>query len=228
MWLLLLKMVFLHSDSFKCVFSESVGEREETRKAGLARLATGYELLAVLVGSFTSNLMPFTGPSNLFIAMIAALSVDADPITIGLLVALGSALAKFIHYIVTFFIGRFVNKKWKEKIGEKGTRLRHWAPLALFVVAASPLPDEPVVVPLGLIKYNPAKFFIVYFLGKLSITIVGAYLGRAGQQSLGEWVSQEVMMAVSIVLTIVTTIILLKVDLGKIVERILKRKVELT
>jgi membrane protein YqaA with SNARE-associated domain len=154
--------------------------------------------------------------------------VDADPITLGFLVALGSALAKFIHYIITFFIGRFVHKKWKEKISEKGTRLRHWAPLALFVVAASPLPDEPVVVPLGLIKYNPAKFFIVYFLGKLSITIVGAYLGRAGQQSLGEWVSQDVMMAVSIVLTIVATIILLKVDLGRIVERILKRKVELT
>jgi membrane protein YqaA with SNARE-associated domain len=228
MWLLLLNVVFLHSDSFKCVLSESVGDGEETRKAGLARLATGYELLAVMGGSFISNLMPFAGPSNLLIALLAAMSVDADPITIGLLVALGSASAKFIHYIITFFIGRFVNKKWKEKISEKGTRLRHWAPLALFVVAASPLPDEPVVVPLGLIKYSPARFFIVYFLGKLSITIVGAYLGRAGQQSLGGWVNQEVMMAISIVLTIVATIILLKVDLGKIVERILKRKVGLT
>lgn len=194
----------------------------------MARLATWYELLAVLVGSFTSNLMPFTGPSNLFIALWAAMLVDADPVTIGLLVALGAALAKFIHYLVTFFIGRLANKKWKEKIGEKGKRLKHWAPLALFVVAASPLPDEPVVVPLGLVKYNPAKFFIVYFLGKLLIAIAGAYLGQAGQQSLEEWISQEAMMAVSIVLTIVATAILLKVDVGKIAERFLKRKVEFT
>jgi membrane protein DedA with SNARE-associated domain len=100
--------------------------------------------------------------------------------------------------------------------------------LALFIVAASPLPDEPVIIPLGLIKYNPAKFFAVYFLGKLSITIIGAYLGKAGQQVLEGWASQEITMALSIALTIVATIVLLKVDLVKIVERILKRKVELT
>jgi ABC-type bacteriocin/lantibiotic exporter with double-glycine peptidase domain len=68
-------------------------------------MASGAELLGVLLGSFILNLIPFAGPSNLLIASNAALLVNTDPFTLGFLVAFGSASAKFIHYVVTFFVG---------------------------------------------------------------------------------------------------------------------------
>jgi uncharacterized membrane protein YdjX (TVP38/TMEM64 family) len=94
------------------------------------------------------------------------------------------------------------------------------------VVAATPLPDEPVVIPLGLLKCNPAKFYIVFFLGKLSITILGAYLGKLSEDLFASVISQEALMIASIVLTVVVTIVLFKIDVGKIVERVLRRKAE--
>jgi uncharacterized membrane protein YdjX (TVP38/TMEM64 family) len=161
----------------------------------------------------------------MLIASNAALLVNADPFTIGFLVALGSALAKSIHYGITFFVSGFLSEERRKSLDAMGLKLKHWAFLALFIVAASPLPDEPVVVPLGLLKYNPIKFFISYFIGKLSIAVVGAYLGKAGQQLLAPWISEEILMVASIILTIIVTVVLLKVDISEIARKVVKKKV---
>jgi membrane protein DedA with SNARE-associated domain len=203
---------------------ETRGEGSGNWRVGTVAMASIFELLGVLAGSFVLNMIPFAGPSNLFIASGFALKVDADPLTIGFLVALGSAFAKFIHYIATFFIGLFIGQERRKRLDIASMKLRRWAPLALFVVAATPLPDEPVVIPLGLMKYNPVKFFVPYFFGKLLIAIVGAYLGLLGENTLAPFVSGDVLMVVSVILTIIITIILLKVDVTKIAERILRRK----
>lgn len=183
-----------------------------------------YELLGILLTSFILNIIPFAGPSNLLIASNAALLVKAGPLTIGFLVAFGSASAKFIHYLVTFFIGGFIGEERRKRIDTTGLKIKRWAFLALFMVAATPLPDEPVIIPLGLLKYNPAKFYLAYFTGKLSITIIGAYIGRFSQELLAPIMPQNFLMIASIVLTIAITVVLLKVDLEKIAEKILKRK----
>jgi membrane protein YqaA with SNARE-associated domain len=188
-------------------------------------LAAWYELLSILVTSFLLNLIPFASPSNLLIASNAALLVDADPYTVGFLVALGSASAKLIHYVITFFIGGFLSQEQRRRLDCKGLRMRHWSSLALFVVAATPLPDEPVIIPLGLLKYNPAKFYLVLFLGKLSITIVGAFFGRISEGLLASFMSQQLFMIASIILTIAVTVVLLKVDIEELARKILRRRI---
>ncbi|MGB9675750.1 MAG: VTT domain-containing protein [Candidatus Bathyarchaeales archaeon] len=187
-------------------------------------MATLYELLGILTTSFVLNIIPFTGPSNMLIAANLALATNADPFTIGFLVALGSALAKSIHYVVTFFIGGFIGKERRKRLDAAGAKIRSWAFLALFIVAASPLPDEPVIVPLGLLKYNPIKFFTSYFIGKLLISVAGAYLGETGQKILEPFVSQEVLMIASIIFTIAITVLLIKVDITKIFNRFKKKE----
>jgi len=186
------------------------------------------ELLVVLLTSFGLNLIPFAGPSNLFIASNAAIILGVgDPATLGVLgflVALGSTLAKSIHYLITFFVSKHLREKQRRRLETEALKVKRWAFLLLFVAAATPIPDEPVVIPLGLLKYSPVKFFTAFFLGKLSITVPGAFLGSWTKSTFSEWLSPEAMAALSIVLTIVVTIILLKVDVGKLTKRFLKRK----
>ena len=183
-----------------------------------------YELFGVFVISFGLNLVPFASPSNLFIASNAALMVNSDPFTLGFLVALGSASAKGIHYTISFFVGKHLNEKRKQRLATEALKIKRWAFILLFVAAATPIPDEPVVIPLGLMKYSPAKFFLAFFLGKLSITIIGAWLGIMSEGFLSSSIGQGALIAISIILTIVITIILLKIDLGKITAKIMKRK----
>jgi len=196
-------------------------------------MASVIELILVLLTSFGFNMIPFAGPSNLFIASNAALVLNStDPTTLvilGFLVAIGATLAKSIHYIVTFFIGKHLSQKRQERLDADALKVKRWAFWLLYIAAATPIPDEPVVIPLGLMKYSIAKFFSAFFLGKISITIIGAFLGAWTKSALSEWLSPEVTIALSITLTIEVTVILLKFDVAKLVEQIrstLKRKIK--
>jgi uncharacterized membrane protein YdjX (TVP38/TMEM64 family) len=191
-------------------------------------MATIIELLVILFSSFGLGLIPFGGPSNLIIASNAVVLLNAsDPwvlLAVGLSVAIGVSAAKTIHYLVTFFVRKHLSVQRQQHLDEEAEKVRKWAFPLLFIAAATPIPDEPIVIPLGLMKYSLPKFFAAYFLGKLTITIAGAFLGNWAMGLFGGWLTWWEMAALSIALTVVITVILLKVDVGKLAEKYLKRK----
>jgi membrane protein YqaA with SNARE-associated domain len=185
------------------------------------------ELLTVLLTSFGLGLIPFAGPSTIFIATnaVVILGVTSTPmlLIIACIVALGASLAKSIHYIITFYASNHLSQKRQQRLNASGQKINRWAFLMLLTVAATPIPDDPVVIPLGLTKYSPYKFFTAYFIGKLIITISGAFIGAWTGQILSEWLTPEVTIAVAVISTIAVTVILLKFDLGELLEKISKR-----
>ena len=191
-------------------------------------MASIIEFIILFLTAFGFNLIPFAGPSNLLIASTAAIGLGtADTTTliiIGFVIAFAAAVAKGIYYLVTFFVSKRLSEKRQARLNADAAKVRRWAFPLLFLAAATPIPDEPVVIPLGLMKYNPVKFFTAYFLGKLSITVAGAFIGNKAESYFSTWFSPEAMIIISIVLTVVITIILLKVDFGKLAERFFKKK----
>jgi membrane protein DedA with SNARE-associated domain len=197
-------------------------------------MATLIELLIIFGTSFGFNLIPFAGPSNLLIASTAAIGLGStDPLTmvlVGVIIAFAAAVAKGIHYMVTFFVSGHLSQKRQDRLHQDANKIKKWAFPLLYLAAATPIPDEPVVIPLGLMKYSPIKFFSAYFLGKLTITIAGVFLGGwAGdflEKSLGLSTTDTFILSivVSIVLTVIITVILLKVDMDKLMEKYLHHK----
>jgi membrane protein YqaA with SNARE-associated domain len=191
-------------------------------------MASILEFIIVFAFSLGVNAIPFAGPSNLLIpTWFPNILVNADATTlviVGLMVALGASLAKGGHYMITFFISGKLSQERRKRLDADAAKIRRWAFPLLYIAAASPIPDEPIIIPLGLMKYSPAKFFIAYFLGKFTIALAGAIFGGLIQTSVSGWISQELMIVISLVLTITVTIILLKVDLGKLAERLLHKK----
>jgi membrane protein YqaA with SNARE-associated domain len=185
------------------------------------------EFIITFLVAFGLNLIPFFGPSNLLIASTAAIGVvNADPtalLTIALLIALAAALAKGIHYMITFFVSGHLSEKNRARLDVEAGKVRRWAFLMLYLAAATPIPDEPVVIPLGLMKYSPPKFFLSYFLGKITITIAGAFLGGWVETNLSSSLNPVEMIAISIILTIVITVLMFKVDVGKLADNIIRK-----
>jgi membrane protein DedA with SNARE-associated domain len=189
----------------------------------MGKMALPIELLGVLLVSFGINMIPFASPSNLLVASSAALLVDSDPLSIGVLVALGATSAKLVHYTISFFVGKHVGEKRRKRLDAAAAKTRRWAALAVFIAAITPIPDDPVVIPLGLMKYSPARFAVFYLAGKTLVTVIGAFLGGFGEQLLSGYVSQVVLAVISIALTIAITVVLLKIDLSQITDKILKK-----
>jgi len=190
-------------------------------------LVPAYEFVITFVVAFGLNLIPFLGPSNLLIASTAAISLgNPDPATLialGFIIALAASLAKSVHYMVTFFVSKHLSQKYQNRLDSEAVKIKPWAFLLLFLAAATPIPDEPVVIPLGLMKYSPAKFFSAYFLGKITIATAGAFLGSWIEVQFSGWFSQDALIVLSIILTVVITILMFKVDVGKLLNKIFKR-----
>jgi membrane protein DedA with SNARE-associated domain len=177
--------------------------------------------------AFGLNLIPFFGPSNLLIASTAAIGmVNADAtalIIVAFLIALAAALAKGIHYMITFFVSGHLGEKNRKKLDMEAVRIKRWAFVLLYIAAATPIPDEPVVIPLGLMKYSPVKFFVPYFLGKITITVAGVFLGSWVESNFSSLLSPIEMVAISIALTIIITVIMFKVDVSKYLDLLEKK-----
>ena len=190
------------------------------------------ELVLAFAVSLGLNLIPFAGPSNMVIAAGFAFKLgNADFTTvliIGIAVALGATLAKGIHYGITFFIGDHLNEKRRTTLDTNAAKIKKRAFLLLYLAAATPIPDEPIVFTLGLMKYSITKFFTAFFLGKLSIAIMGAFAGGKMGNVVSEWLSPEMMTILSVTLTIaltvIITVILFKFDLDKLARYVTRKK----
>jgi membrane protein YqaA with SNARE-associated domain len=170
----------------------------------------------------------------LLIASTAAIGLGNADFTVlilaGLTIAFAATSAKGIHYMITFFVSGRLSQKRQERLHTDAAKVRRWAFPLLFLVAATPVPDEPVIIPLGLMKYSPVKFFVAYFLGKLSITVAGAFLGSWAGNFVENWLGLTseatfvLSIVISVILTIVITVILLKADLDKVTQKYLHKK----
>ncbi len=197
-------------------------------------MASPIDLIIIFVTAFGFNLIPFAGPSNLLIASSAAIGLGSSDFTtiviVGLLIALAATLAKGIHYMITFFVSGHLSQKRQARLDADAHKIKKWAFPLLYLAAATPIPDEPIVIPLGLMKYSPAKFLTAYFLGKLSITIAGVFLGGLAGGFAERWFGLTpeatfiLSIVVSIILTVAITVILLKVDMDKLTKKYLHRK----
>ena len=175
--------------------------------------------------SFAFNLIPFAGPSNIVIAGIIALNMPSASFwPIGLSVALGSSAAKMIHFYAAFLSSRVLKEDQRLRLSRYTKKVGNMGALLVFLAAASPIPDEPIVIPLGLMKYSPWKFLGTYFVGKCAVTIPGAYLGQSAGLSLIDAIGNVNVIIVSAIITVVATIVLVKVDLSAIFSRILGRR----
>jgi membrane protein YqaA with SNARE-associated domain len=187
------------------------------------------QAIIVFVLAFGINIVPFFGPSNIFIAAIAAIDLEKSTFSsiliIGAVVALGATIARMIQYKVTPLISKYLSEKQRANLERNASHIYNRAFFVTFFTAASPIPEEVVIVSLSAVKYNIVKFSIAYFLGKMVITTIGAFAGNKIGGTVAnmlsdifpKWFTPEIAMTImSTFVAIIIMVILLKVDLGKL------------
>jgi len=180
-------------------------------------LSLGY--LGVFLFAFGLNILPFTSPSNLVLAAFVSTIFHSSPIAIGFLIAMGSTIAKTIHYYVSYYGSRVLKEDTRRRLEDYGRRVGRKGAFILFLASATPIPDDPIVVAMGVTKYSPIKFFAAFFAGKVLITVFGAFMGNTLGQVLTVNLGDVGTVTVSATLTVLVTVVLIKVDLEKLVER---------
>ncbi|MHA2362027.1 MAG: DedA family protein [Candidatus Thorarchaeota archaeon] len=172
----------------------------------LNMISEGY--LGLFIICFIINMIPFFSPSNMVLAGVAAIALSAImpwPV-VGLIVAVAATIAKLIHYYAVRGSRVVLSSERKQAIDREKVRVEKWGALALFIAAASPVPDDPLIVYVGLTRYCVPKFLVSYFVGKVAITLAGALIGS----QISNLLEPMPIVLASLVLTIVIIGVLFK------------------
>jgi membrane protein YqaA with SNARE-associated domain len=156
-----------------------------------------------------------------------------EPIWIAVAAGIGAAIGEFTSYLLGFGGRRAIGEKFKKKMGLLAKVFNKFGPVVIFVFALTPLPDDLLFIPLGVMRYSVIKAFIPALIGKFTMNLVIAYSGRLSIQAIrdifgvgSDWISAAIGVALAIILLVVVLIVMFKLDWEKYVEKYLEKEEE--
>ncbi|MEJ2272741.1 MAG: VTT domain-containing protein [Candidatus Bathyarchaeota archaeon] len=180
-------------------------------------LQFGY--LGVFVISFVGSVsIIIPVPYTLVIFFLGSI---LDPFLVAISGGLGSALGEFSGYALGYYGRKVVSEERQKKMDYMLRIFGKYGSITIFLFALTPLPDDLLFIPLGVMRYPFLKAFIPALLGKMLMTFILAY---SGQQSIefirslfggSEWIG----ILITIILLIVVIIAIIKMDWEKLFDK---------
>jgi membrane protein YqaA with SNARE-associated domain len=178
-----------------------------------------------LVGA-VSILLPV--PDSLTVFTISGLKVGGawvyEPVWIAAVAGVGSAIGEFSGYLLGFGGRKAITGRYKKNVDFLCKVFDKFGVTAIFIFAMTPLPDDLVFIPLGVMRYNPLKALLPAVAGKFIFNLIVAYGGRFSIDFIedtfgvgGDLTSAIIIFAAGIALTI----IMFRLDWGKYFEKYL-------
>jgi membrane protein YqaA with SNARE-associated domain len=184
---------------------------------------------ALQYGYFGIFLISLLGATSVFIpipytVVIFALGATQtfDPLWIAVAAGIGSTIGEFSGYLLGFGGRKIIGDKYKKKMDFLAKLFKKFGPILIFVFALTPLPDDLLFIPLGIMRYSLLKAFIPALLGKFFSNLIIAYSGSLSLQIIsdlfgveGEGMSALIGIIIALVLMVIVFLIMFKVDWEK-------------
>lgn len=172
-------------------------------------------------GVFTISLIGalsivFPIPYTVVIYMVGSF---LDPFLIAMSGGLGSAVGESIGYVLGYFGRIIISEERRKKIDYMLRIFDYYGPIAVFLFSLTPLPDDLLIIPLGIMRYNPIKFFIICVAGKTIMCLIVALGGRFSLSLIKSIFGSEGSLTTTLMAFLLLAIILalmLKIDWEKI------------
>jgi len=149
-----------------------------------------------------------------------------EPVWIAVAAGIGSAFGEFSGYLLGFGGRRVIGEKYKKKMDFIMKLFDRFGPIVIFVFALTPLPDDLLFIPLGVIRYSLVRALIPALIGKICMNFIVAYSGRFSVQIIrdifgveSDWISALIGMVLAVVLLIIVFVVMFKVDWEKLFEK---------
>ncbi|MCX8172321.1 MAG: VTT domain-containing protein [Archaeoglobaceae archaeon] len=187
----------------------------------IAETLIEYRFLGIFLLSIISNSIPFVGiPYLNFLVLITPFLELWELIVVAILSALGASLGKVVIYFLGRGIGYTLPEKSKENLFFFQQLLKKWGIFAIFLFAASPLPDDVLYIPLGMAQYRLYHYFIAVLCGKIVVTSYALFVGKVAMNVIEEVTrSFELSFVIFLIATTIFTIFVLKFDWKKFFEK---------
>jgi len=103
--------------------------------------------------------------------------------------------------------------------------------LVIFLFALTPMPDDLLFIPLGVVRYNVVRAFVPAVIGKFCMNLMLVYGGRYSIEAIrnlfgveGDWISAIIGIVLAVGLLILVLIVMFKLDWEKYVEKFIEKR----
>ena len=152
-----------------------------------------------------------------FALIVYAFGSTLNPLLLGLVSGLGSTIGEMVSYFLGWGGRKMIESRYGSRLDAVEKLIDRYGALTVFLVALLPIPDDLLLIPLGMMKYDIKKTFIAMLLGKTIMCILLAYAGAFSFSYLRDiFASGGVVGGIaSAVLLAFVIIVMLKFDWAK-------------
>jgi len=234
---LLLNIMYFKTATLKLTRNQ-IAQKAEPTTLSLEEFFNGLSQLLLQYSYFGVFLISFIGTASIIIPIpytlvIFTLSLTGQWNSALLIIAggIGSALGESTGYALGYFGRRVIGEERQRKMTYLVRLFDRYGPLAVFVFALTPLPDDLLFIPLGIMKYKFYKAFIPALIGKILMifilvnfgSIAGDILARIFGDSGNLW-----GIIITTILLIIIVIALYRIDWEKLLKKYVGERGEST
>ena len=125
----------------------------------------GIYLGVFIISIFGNFTVIFPVPYVIALIVISAVVGTVNPIMLGLFGALGASIGEVSAWLIGRGSQKMIGKSESIERMKRYVELG-WAPVLIFIFAATPLPDDAFLIVLGITGYSIIKTLIFTFIGK--------------------------------------------------------------
>jgi len=155
-----------------------------------------------------------------YILTIYAFGAKLNPLVLGLVCGLGASIGEFSAYAIGRGGRRVVDEKYGDRLETAKLLVQRYGMAIIFLFALLPLPDDLILIPLGMLRYDLRKALFAVFLGKLLMCTTVAYAGRYSYGFIKDVFASSGLIGgvASTVLLALIMVALLKIDWNKYLD----------
>jgi len=144
-----------------------------------------------------------------------------DPLFVAISGGLGAALGEFSGYALGYYGRKVVSDERRRKMDFMLRIFGKYGPVTIFLFALTPLPDDLLFIPLGVMHYPFLRAFIPALFGKMLMTFILAYSGQQSIELIQTLfdVSGWIGIVISIALLILIIVAMIRIDWEKLFEK---------
>ena len=185
----------------------------------MEQFAHQFGYLGVFIISFIGSVsVVFPVPYTIVIFFLGS---SLNPVFVAVSGGLGSALGEFSGYALGYYGRAVVSEERRGKMDYMVKVFDRYGPVAIFLFALTPLPDDLLFIPLGVMRYAFWKAFIPALFGKTLMTFILAYSGQQSITIIETLFGGSGLLGIMITsaLLILIIVAMIKIDWKKLFEK---------
>jgi membrane protein YqaA with SNARE-associated domain len=150
-----------------------------------------------------------------------------DPWLIGVISGLGAMLGEMTGYLIGYGGGKLIDENQTSAFKRYVDSHPRATPFVVWLLAATPIPDDVLVVPLGAARYSWWKVALAQLIGKSMFLMGIAWSGRIGLDFVGSLLGSTSPLSImsriievsSVLLVILAIYLLVRIDWKSLINR---------